>query len=57
MKRLTRAQAIRAKCLDCCAGQEAEVRKCDIKTCALWRFRMGTEIKDELYYKAHPKKK
>lgn len=28
--------AIRLKCLECCAWNEAEVRRCEIKSCALW---------------------
>lgn len=47
MKRLTRGRAIRAKCLDCCAGSAPEVRRCDLKQCALWRFRLGKEIDDQ----------
>ena len=57
MKRLTRQQAIRAKCLDCCCNQQVEVRECPVKSCALWRYRMGTEERDELYYEANTKKK
>lgn len=57
MERLTMSKSIRAKCLDCCNGQQAEVRKCHIKKCALWRFRMGREERDELYYLAHPSAK
>lgn len=34
-------KAIRAKCLDCCAGNEAEVRKCISLKCPLWPMRMG----------------
>ena len=34
-------KAIRAKCIDCCCGQKAEVRKCVSTDCALWPFRMG----------------
>src|SRR5258707_7606339 len=34
-------KAIRAKCLDCSGGNEAEVRKCVATGCALWPFRMG----------------
>jgi hypothetical protein len=34
--------AIRAKCLDCCCGNAAEVRKCVSIDCALWPYRMGT---------------
>lgn len=46
-ERIGRAKAIRLKCLDCCAYQQAEVRKCPATSCPLWRFRMGREIKDE----------
>ncbi len=31
-----KAKAIRLKCLECCAWQEAEVRACKIVDCALW---------------------
>lgn len=45
--RLTRAKAIRAKCLDCTCGQRHEVRLCPSKDCPLWIYRMGREIKSE----------
>ena len=48
MERITRAKAIRLKCLDCCCGQAAEVRRCHIESCALWRYRMGKEENDDL---------
>ena len=48
MERLTRTKAIRMKCLDCCADQLAEVRKCPATNCTLWRYRMGHEENDEL---------
>ena len=48
MERVSRSKAIRLKCLDCCAGQAAEVRKCPAESCPLWRFRMGKEENDEL---------
>jgi hypothetical protein len=35
-------KVIRAKCLDCCVQQEAEVRKCVLFTCPNWPYRMGT---------------
>jgi hypothetical protein len=35
-------KAIREKCLDCCCGNAAEVRKCTAADCALWPFRMST---------------
>jgi hypothetical protein len=34
-------KSIRAKCLDCSAGQPAEVRACPVSTCALHPYRMG----------------
>ena len=34
-------KAVRAKCLDCCGGNVAEVRKCVSIRCALWPMRMG----------------
>lgn len=57
MKRLTRAQAIRAKCLDCCCGSYVEIKECPIKTCSLWRYRMGKEERDHLYYDNKTKSK
>ena len=47
MERIGRAKAIRLKCIDCCCGNTAEVRKCPATSCPLWRFRMGKEIKAE----------
>jgi hypothetical protein len=46
IKRLTRAKAIRAKCLDCCCGQAVEVRLCTVQKCPLFPYRMGKEDKD-----------
>jgi len=34
-------KAIRTRCLDCCADQPGEVRKCTAVTCPSWPFRMG----------------
>ena len=34
-------RAIRAKCLDCCGGNDAEVRKCTAIGCPLWPLRMS----------------
>lgn len=42
-ERLTRGKAIRLKCLDCCCGNSAEVRRCASIKCPLWRYRMGRE--------------
>lgn len=41
--RISRGEAIRAKCLDCCCGNRAEVRRCAIADCALWAFRLGDD--------------
>lgn len=38
-------KAIRAKCLDCCGDNAAEVRKCTAVSCALWPLRMGAQPK------------
>ena len=55
--RLTPTKAIRVKCMDCCCQQQAEVRRCSVKTCALWRFRMGREERDELYHTKYSNQK
>ena len=47
-ERVSRAKAIRLKCLDCCCNQPAEVRRCPAQDCPLWRYRMGKEENDEL---------
>lgn len=47
MERISRSKAIRLKCIDCCAGNLAEVRKCPATHCPLWRYRMGKEENDE----------
>ena len=46
MERVSRSKAIRLKCIDCCAGNMAEVRRCPAVDCPLWRYRMGKEIRD-----------
>lgn len=52
--RTTSTRAIRLKCMDCCCQQIVSVRECLIKTCPLWRYRMGKEQRDGLYDLAHP---
>ena len=42
-ERLTRAKAIRAKCIDCMGGDKSEVRKCTAVKCPLFPFRKGKE--------------
>ena len=41
--RVSRGDAIRAKCLDCVCGVAIEVKRCGMLDCALWPFRMGTD--------------
>jgi hypothetical protein len=42
---------IRAKCLDCCCENQAEVRRCMAVPCALWPYRLGTNpIRDKREY-------
>ena len=35
----SKARAVKAKCLDCCAWQVNEVKACSSVTCPLWRVR------------------
>ena len=44
-KRLTALEAIRAKCIDCCCGNKAEVRRCTATSCPLHPYRMGKRPK------------
>jgi hypothetical protein len=41
-EKISATKAIRAKCLDCCGDNAAEVRRCHIVDCSLWPFRMGS---------------
>lgn len=41
MQKAALRKAIRDKCLDCCCGQEKEVRICEIKKCSLWPYRLN----------------
>lgn len=34
-------KAIRARCLDCCAGSANEVKLCPVTDCPLYAFRFG----------------
>ena len=45
--KMTPIKAIRAKCIDCCAGQPKEVRLCSIEKCPLYPYRMGHRPKDD----------
>ena len=37
----TMSRSIRAKCLDCAAGDSGEVRRCVCFACPLWAHRLG----------------
>lgn len=37
-------RAIRTRCIDCSGGSVAEARKCTAIGCALWAFRMGSNV-------------
>ena len=41
LEKVSYAKAIRAKCLDCCCGQENEVRHCTALDCPLFPYRFG----------------
>lgn len=45
---LTPVKAIRAKCIECCAGQIYEVKHCTVTKCALYPYRMGHRPKKDL---------
>ena len=47
MAKLTPLKAIRAKCLDCTAGQFVEIRLCTCTKCPLYEYRMGKRPKGE----------
>lgn len=34
---------VRLHCIDCCCGVASEVKKCEIKNCHLWKYRMGKD--------------
>ncbi len=34
-------KAIKAKCMDCCCDQIAEIRECPVTKCALHPYRLG----------------
>ena len=41
MRKMTRARAIRMKCLDCSAYVPGEVKNCKCNPCPLWPYRTG----------------
>ena len=40
-KPLRPLRAIRMKCVECCCGNVAEVRRCEMMDCTLWPYRLG----------------
>lgn len=52
--RFTVMKAVRYKCLDCMAGNEAEVNRCEIRDCSLWEFRFGKNPTPEMAVEAGP---
>lgn len=40
-------KAIRKHCLECCGHQKDEVKKCEMKDCPLWDFRLGKTNKEK----------
>jgi hypothetical protein len=47
-QKVTRASAIRLRCLECCGNQRAEVRECPDRQCPLWGYRLGGAWQDPL---------
>lgn len=39
----SRAAAMKLKCLECCAWSQAEVGRCQIRSCSLWRYRSAAK--------------
>jgi hypothetical protein len=35
-------RAVRENCIECCGGNEAEVRRCRLVWCPMWPYRMGS---------------
>ena len=48
MERMTPAQSIKAFCLQCGETKKG-VRECPDRNCPLWRWRKGSEVKDQLF--------
>jgi hypothetical protein len=43
----SKSAALKAKCIQCCCYQKAEVSKCTVKGCALWQYRPYQRGEDE----------
>lgn len=48
MAKRTPIKAIRAKCVECCCGNFAEVRECELSECPLFEYRMGHRPKENI---------
>lgn len=48
---MSKAKAIKNKCLNCSSGSPKEVTLCHIAYCNLWPYRFGYSIKDKRYQK------
>jgi hypothetical protein len=48
MTKITRAKAIRLKCLDCSNYQYQEVRLCPVTDCPLWPYWYGRGYEDPI---------
>jgi hypothetical protein len=48
---MSKARAIKIKCLDCSGDSKKDVTVCQIVACPLWPFRFGYSSKDQRYKK------
>lgn len=55
--RITRAQAIKMFCLECCGDQYNEVKSCPAKRCPLHRYRLGREEGEDRVTKKNGQKR
>ena len=51
---IAKPKAIRLKCLECCCGNDAVVRRCHISDCTLWPWRFGRPLKPSDLKKEEP---
>ncbi len=51
MKKLSRPDAVRLKCIDCAGDSPKEVTLCQVFDCPLWRYRCGYSVKSPQYKK------
>lgn len=47
LQRKSLKAAIRAKCEDCMCWENSEIKRCEIITCPLWRYRPGSKTHGE----------